>query len=52
MAIAYGLFHLAGRRETGTSYTIFTDSTAAMTKATSDPPGPGQKMAIRIIESA
>lgn len=39
-AIAYGLLHLAGRRETGRRYTIFTDSTAAM--ITSDAgTGPG-----------
>lgn len=48
-AIAYGLLHLAGRRETGRSYTIYTNSTAAMARSTGDDPGPGQDMAIRII---
>ena len=51
-ATAYGLIHLIGLRETGRSYAIFTDSTAAMARATSDAPGPGQGTAIRIIELA
>ena len=45
-AIAYGLIHLLGYQHTGRTYTIFTDSTAAMTRITSDAPGPGQEMAV------
>lgn len=45
-AVVYGLILHLGRRETGTSYTIFTDSTAAMTRAVSDAPGPGQEAAV------
>ena len=37
---------------TGRAYTIFTDSTAAMTRVVSDGPGPGQEMAVRVIELA
>ena len=51
-AIVCGLVHLACRREAEVSYTIYTDSTAAMTRATSDAPGAGQETAIRIIELA
>jgi hypothetical protein len=51
-ATAYGLIHLIGLRETGRSYAIFTDSTAAMARATSDAPGLGQGIAIWIIEPA
>lgn len=47
--IAYGLLHLAARGQTERSYTIFTDSTAAMTRAASDASGPSQELAIRII---
>lgn len=47
-ALVYGLIHLLGRRERGRAYTIFTDSTAAMTRAASDAPGPGQETAIQI----
>ena len=50
-AMVSGLVHLLGRRETERTYTIFTDSTAAM-RASSDTPGPGQEMAIQIIELA
>ena len=51
-ALAYGLIHLHGRGETGVAYSIFTDSRAAMARVTHDTPGPGQYMAIRIIELA
>ena len=42
-ALVYGLLHLLGRRETGRSYTIFTDSTAAMRRAVSAPRGPARR---------
>ena len=51
-ALANDLIHLHGRGETGQTYTVFTDSTAAMRRMVSDAPGPGQEMAIRIIELA
>ena len=51
-ALAYGLVHLHGRGETGQEYTVFTDSTAAMKRIVSDTQGPGQEMAVRIIELA
>ena len=51
-ALAYGPVHLLGRRTTGRAYMIFTDSTTAMTRIASDAPGPGQEMAIRVIELA
>ena len=51
-ALAYGLIHLHGRGETGRVYTIFTDSVAAMRRTVGDAPGPGQEMAVRVIELA
>ena len=51
-ALIYGLIHLLGTERTGRTCTIFTDSTAAITRAVSDAPGPGQEMAIQIIELA
>ena len=51
-ALAYGLVHLHGRGMTGQTCTAFTDSRAAMIKIVGDAPGPGQEMAIRIIELA
>ena len=51
-ALAYDLIHLHGRGETGQTYAVFTDSTAAMRRMVSDEPGPGQEIAIRIIELA
>lgn len=49
-AIISGLIHLLGMGETGRSDTTFTDSTAAMKRASNDIPGPGQEIAIQIIE--
>ena len=51
-ALVYGLVVLHGRGQSGTDYTIFTDSTAAMTRLKGDAHGPGQEMAIRAIEIA
>ena len=51
-AMVYGLAHLHGRAEQGHTYTIFTDSTAAMRRVMGDAPGPGQDMAIRAIDIA
>ena len=45
-ALVYSLVHLLGRWEAGREYTVFTDSTAAMTRIVSDSPGPGQEMAM------
>ena len=38
------------REERGKDYTVFTDSVATMTRVISDAPGPGQDLAIRIID--
>ena len=51
-AIAYGLAHLHGRMERGHTYTIFTDSVAAMRRVIDDAPRPGQHMAVRAIDFA
>ena len=51
-ALVYGLTQLHGRHEQGQTYTIFTDSIAAMRRLGGDTPGPGQDMAIRAIEIA
>lgn len=51
-ALVYGLIHLHGIGGVGRTYTIFTDSTAAMRRAANDAPGLGQELAIRIIELA
>lgn len=42
----------AERGERGKDYTVFTDSVATMTRVISDAPGPGQDLAIRIIDLA
>ena len=46
-AAAHGLLLLTRRGEIGKSYTLFTDSTAAMVMLASDAPGPGQETAPR-----
>ena len=51
-ALVYGLVVLHGRNQSGSDYTIFTDSTAAMRRLMGDAPGPGQDMAIRAIDIA
>ena len=51
-AVVYALVHLHERGQRGRSYTIFTDSVAAMRRIREDAPGPGQEMAIRAIEVA
>ena len=51
-ALAYGLIHLRGRRETGRPYTTFTGSTVAMRRIVGDAPGPGQEIAVRVAELA
>lgn len=51
-AIAYGLLLLQRRGESGRNYTVFTNSTAAMTRAVNDTRGPGQEIALRRISLA
>ena len=49
-AIISGLIHLLRKEETGRSDTTFTDSATAIKRASNDIPGPGQEIAIQIIE--
>lgn len=51
-ALAFGLIQLHGRGEARRAFTVFTDSVAAMRRIVCDAPGPGQEMAVRIIEIA
>ena len=52
IAIMRGVHHRVSRREQGKSFTIFTDSQAAMWRLQHDAPGPGQDGAREMIEPA
>ena len=49
-AIAYGLHLLKRTEERGRNFRAFTDFTATMARLINDAPGPGQEMAIVIID--
>ena len=51
-AISYILLLLTCRGDRGRKFTVFTDFRVAMVRVTSGAPGPGQEIAIQVIDLA